>query len=152
MRDAFHTEIHNLEVRGEKHIANMRDPQIPAALAPAIAGIVSLHDFKPRAQHEMRKAGANYTFNDPVNGPTFAVVPADLATIYNLESSFQCGLLGPGADDRSHRRHERLQDYRLDQVPIQVWPLQLYVRIVYHEPSVACYRAKQLRRSRRRGQ
>ena len=75
VRDAFHTEIHNLEVRGEKHIANMRDPQIPAALAPAIAGIVSLHDFKPRAQHEMRKAGANYTFNDPVNGPTFAVVP-----------------------------------------------------------------------------
>ena len=49
VRDAFHTEIHNLEVRGENHIANMSDPQIPAALAPSIVGIVSLHDFGIRA-------------------------------------------------------------------------------------------------------
>jgi pro-kumamolisin-like protein len=56
VREAFHTEIHDLEVRGERHIANMRDPLIPVALAPAIVGIVSLHDFRPRAQHEMRKA------------------------------------------------------------------------------------------------
>ena len=33
VRSVFHTEIHNLEIRGEKHIANMSDPQIPAALA-----------------------------------------------------------------------------------------------------------------------
>ena len=96
VRGAFHTEIHNLEVRGEKHIANMRDPQIPAALAPAIVGIVSLHDFKPRAQHEMRRAAANYTFNSPVNGPTYAVVPADLATIYNLSPLFKAGYSGQG--------------------------------------------------------
>ena len=96
VRDAFHTEIHNLEVRGERHIANMRDPQIPAALAPAVVGIVSLHDFKPRPQHEMRKAGANYTFSDPVNGPTYAVVPADLATIYNLNPLFKAGYSGQG--------------------------------------------------------
>ena len=42
VREAFHTEIHNLDVSGERHIANMSDPQIPAALAPAIVGIVSL--------------------------------------------------------------------------------------------------------------
>ena len=50
-------------MNGERHIANMSDPQIPAALAPAIVGIVSLHDFKPRAQHEMRRSAANYTFS-----------------------------------------------------------------------------------------
>ena len=36
VRNAFRTEIHNLDVNGEKHIANMTDPQIPAALAPAV--------------------------------------------------------------------------------------------------------------------
>ena len=27
VREAFHTEIHNLNVKGVKHIANMSDPQ-----------------------------------------------------------------------------------------------------------------------------
>jgi hypothetical protein len=48
VREAFHTEIHNLEVKGEKHIANMSTPQIPAALAPVIAGFRSLHNFFPK--------------------------------------------------------------------------------------------------------
>jgi hypothetical protein len=47
VRGAFETEIRYLDVRGVRHIANMGDPQIPAALAPAVAGIVSLDDFKP---------------------------------------------------------------------------------------------------------
>jgi hypothetical protein len=57
VRKAFHTQIHYLDVRGQRHIANMSDPEIPAALAPAVAGIVSLHDFpahplvKPHARH-----------------------------------------------------------------------------------------------------
>jgi subtilase family serine protease len=50
VRDAFETEIHYLDVRGVRHIANMGDPQIPAALAPAVAGIVSLNDFKPHPE------------------------------------------------------------------------------------------------------
>ncbi|HMD31091.1 MAG TPA: protease pro-enzyme activation domain-containing protein, partial [Candidatus Acidoferrales bacterium] len=34
VRETFHTEIHNLTLpNGEKHVANIRDPQIPAALA-----------------------------------------------------------------------------------------------------------------------
>src|SRR5438132_10406802 len=55
VRAAFHTEIHHLEAGGVRHIANVREPQIPAALAPAISGIVSLHDFRPNAMHKMRK-------------------------------------------------------------------------------------------------
>ena len=49
---AFHTEIHRLSVNGKDHIANMSDPQIPEALAPVVAGIVSLHDFRPRSHEE----------------------------------------------------------------------------------------------------
>jgi hypothetical protein len=46
--ETFRTEIHNLNVRGEKHIANMSPPQVPAALAPVIAGFRSLHNFLPK--------------------------------------------------------------------------------------------------------
>jgi subtilase family serine protease len=46
--EAFHTETHNLQVHDEKHITNMSAPQVPAALAPVIAGIHSLHDFFPK--------------------------------------------------------------------------------------------------------
>lgn len=45
---AFKTEIHYLDVGGVKHIANITDPEIPAALTPAVSGIVSLNDFRPR--------------------------------------------------------------------------------------------------------
>ena len=92
IRDAFHTEIHSFNVNGAEHIANLSDPLIPAALAPAIVGIVSLHDFKPRAQHEMRNSTANFT----TGSGTYAVVPADLATIYNLNPLFSAGYSGQG--------------------------------------------------------
>jgi subtilase family serine protease len=87
---AFHTSIHNLDVDGTPHIANTTDPQIPAALAPAITGIVSLHDFRP---HPMKRA--KYTFS--ASGSTYqAVVPADLATIYDLNPLFTAGITGKG--------------------------------------------------------
>ena len=60
IRRAFHTQIHNLSVNGEHHIANSSDPSIPAALAPAIRGVVSMNDFRP---HPAMKPRANYTIN-----------------------------------------------------------------------------------------
>ncbi|MGA3213383.1 MAG: Ig-like domain repeat protein, partial [Terriglobales bacterium] len=48
VRSAFHTEIHNLEVNGESHIANMTEPMIPAALAPVVRGFLSLNNFFPK--------------------------------------------------------------------------------------------------------
>ncbi len=89
VRQALHTEIHNLQVNGETHIANMSDPQIPEALAPAVLGVVSLHDFKPHALH---KARPDYT----VASNFQPLVPADLATIYNLNPLFSSGISGQG--------------------------------------------------------
>jgi pseudomonalisin len=70
VRDAFHTQMHHLLSNGRAHIANMSDPQIPAALAPAIRGIVYLHDFKPRPvlrqrphPYAQRRARVLFTFN-----------------------------------------------------------------------------------------
>lgn len=53
VENAFQTEMHNLDVNGEKHIANMSDPQIPAALAPVVVGIKSLNNFFPRPLHHV---------------------------------------------------------------------------------------------------
>ncbi len=53
VESTFHTEIHNLEVKGAAHIGNMTDPQIPAALAPVVVGVKSLHNFFPRPLHRL---------------------------------------------------------------------------------------------------
>ncbi len=92
IRQTFQTEIHRLEVKGESHISNMSDPRIPAALAPAIIGIASLNDFKP---HPMYRPKSDYTVS--INGFTYyLVVPADMATIYNLNPLFNEGISGQG--------------------------------------------------------
>lgn len=39
VQQAFHTEIHKYVVNGEEHWANATDPQIPEALAPAMAAL-----------------------------------------------------------------------------------------------------------------
>ena len=83
IRAAFRTEIHNLSVDGVAHIANMTDPQIPSALAPVIAGIVGLNDFRPQA-----------LFNSAGGGHD--VTPADLATIYNFTPAFNASITGQG--------------------------------------------------------
>src|SRR5271157_1108882 len=89
IRQAFHTEIHNLSVNGEHHIANSSDPSIPAALAPAIRGVVSMNDFRP---HPAMKPRANYT----INAEYQALVPGDLATIYNINPLYARGFSGQG--------------------------------------------------------
>jgi len=88
VRDAFHTQIHQYNVEGKRHIANAGDPQIPAALAPTVVGFVGLHNFMPRSA--LAKPVRNFSF--PCNGcpsglddvPQYDEAPADLATIYNV--------------------------------------------------------------------
>ena len=65
VESAVHTEIHNLSINGERHIANMSDPQIPAALAPLIAGIKGLHNFLPHPLHRM---GSKVQFSPDAHG------------------------------------------------------------------------------------
>ena len=92
IREAFHTEIHELQVNGKQHFANMSDPKIPVALAPAIVGVVSMHNFKPRAMHELR---TNYTFAG-CGSNCYALVPADFQTIYNLNPLYSANIYGQG--------------------------------------------------------
>lgn len=90
IREAFHTEIHYLEVNGEQHFANMSDPRIPVALAPAVAGLVKLYDFK--AHNMARPRIPKYT----LGGGDYSVTPADWQTIYNLNPLYRAGIYGQG--------------------------------------------------------
>src|SRR5206468_2632063 len=64
VQNAFHTEIHHLEVRNESHIANMSDPQIPSALAPVVVGVKAMHNF---FAHPLSRIG-NRVFLNPATG------------------------------------------------------------------------------------
>lgn len=91
---AFGTAIHTYQVEGKTYSANASDPQIPAALAPVVAGVVSLHNF-PRQSYarylgEFRrtigKPGLQplFTFPRPNGtGNFYGLGPGDFATIYN---------------------------------------------------------------------
>ena len=92
IRNSFHTEIHDLQVGGKAHIANMSDPQIPAALAPAIHGVGSMHDFRPEAYHKFK---TDYTFAG-CGTNCYALVPEDFQKIYNLTPLYSAGITGTG--------------------------------------------------------
>ncbi|HEX3875729.1 MAG TPA: S53 family peptidase [Bryobacteraceae bacterium] len=92
VRQGFHTEVHHLNVHGQSHVANIRDPQVPTALAGIIRGVASMHDFKARP---MKSARAKYTYTSQ-GYQTWALTPADLATIYNFTPLFNAGYSGAG--------------------------------------------------------
>lgn len=109
IQQVLQTSIHYIRVDGQTHIANVTAPSIPAALAPVVAGVVSLNDFSPHPLHKdvaathvdprsgslalADSAAPEYSYYS--RGNTYqAVVPADLATIYNFNPVFNAGLTG----------------------------------------------------------
>src|SRR5439155_1638886 len=105
VRNAFHTEIHRYFVNGEEHQANVSEPQIPVALTPVVAGVVSMHSFprkamyqlaavhtrsKDRGQVSVQQVSPILTYQwgtDPNTGqPVYCpeVGPYDFAAIYNV--------------------------------------------------------------------
>jgi subtilase family serine protease len=90
---AFHTSVHSYVVNGAQHWANAADPEIPAALAPVVAGVAKLNDFNPRStavrgpggvyNPESKRVEPTYTLGNATNGYTVFLGPADVATIYN---------------------------------------------------------------------
>jgi subtilase family serine protease len=110
LKAAFHTELHRYEVNGKSFYANATDPQIPAALAPVVAGFSSLNNFPRSAQHTRPQIirrdksswklaalgnGPHPEFTTPYQGQTLdAIAPYDLATIYNFKSLWDAGIDG----------------------------------------------------------
>jgi Pro-kumamolisin, activation domain/Bacterial Ig-like domain (group 3) len=106
VNEAFHTSIHKYIVNGEQHWANATDPQIPRALAPAIAGIDSLHNFRKKAMNHYagnysektkRLTAANPDYSYRCRGSEcYGIVPYDFATIYDVLPLWGSGINGIG--------------------------------------------------------
>jgi hypothetical protein len=105
VQDAFQTTIHSYSLKGEQHWANSSDPSIPSALAPAVKGVLSLHNFPRRPQFTLAAAQAQaakpgsgkplYTFTSGTS-TYYAVGPTDFATIYNVLPLWNAGIDGKG--------------------------------------------------------
>jgi hypothetical protein len=110
VREAFHTEMHYFNIRGGKHAANVQDPQIPAALAPVVAGIKGLSKIPALTNHtKVRQSsydtathrwhiadatgthGPSPEFDD--GPPYYFVTPQDFYTIYDVNPAFSGGEL-----------------------------------------------------------
>jgi pseudomonalisin len=89
---AFHTQIHAYKIGEELHHANVKDPEIPAALVRVVGGVASLHDFHSRPTHRSgRKVSPDLT-----SGGAYYLAPADFATIYDLAPLYQESISGGG--------------------------------------------------------
>ena len=106
IQTAFHTQIHNFTVNGEEHLANVSNPQIPAALAPVVAGLSSLNNFFPKPQHTKALPGkydkdtgklvpALTVGSGTASDPYFLfVVPGDAATVYDTPNAWNTKFTG----------------------------------------------------------
>ena len=107
VQSAFRTAIHKYNVNGAEHWANSSNPSIPAALAPVVVGLDTLHNFPRSAMHVVSGVysknrstgevkvvrstkpplftlgcGSNPNTGAPIS--CFALGPFDFATIYNV--------------------------------------------------------------------
>jgi hypothetical protein len=103
VREAFHTSIHKYVVNGEQHWANATDPQIPTALAAAVAGPMTLHNFLKKPLLHISKEPVMAKVAGERNRPevtfsdgTHAMGPYDFATIYNSPVTASSGMMGSG--------------------------------------------------------
>jgi subtilase family serine protease len=114
VREAFHTQLHYVNVEGGKYAALLQEPQIPAALAPVVAGIHGLNQIPLRPSHTAARPASwnKETHKWQVTNPATAkkalpavdlsngdldVAPQDLYTIYNVNPVFAGGNLAETA-------------------------------------------------------
>ncbi len=140
IESAFATRIHSFQLDGVNHIANVVNPQVPAALAPVIAGLSPLNDFRPRPMHtpslvrtatpaptsaNPRAMSSRPSGNQPEltfpssNGNFYGIAPVDFATIYNTpNSSLNSKNKRQPEPDRNRRHHRHCRGFE------RGWPCQ----------------------------
>jgi hypothetical protein len=89
---AFQTQMRHYQVNGEAHVANASNISLPAALAPVVRGVASLHNFFSKPMIVLRDGlvrrmgdGTYATVSGDTNlGAGHGVSPADFAKIYDV--------------------------------------------------------------------
>lgn len=98
VEQAFSTEMHSYTYNNKKFVANSVEMQIPAALAPAVKGVVRLHG-DPRNEHSYM--GGKVHFNKSTGkfeggDGSHYMGPADFAKIYNVQPLYDAKIDGTG--------------------------------------------------------
>jgi hypothetical protein len=118
VQNAFQTQIHQFELKGKVNYANTTAVSIPAALAPAVKGVVSLNSFISRPEHTVPismsrdsqgklvpVADTNTPVKSGSSSPSFTsagsqvenfLTPGDFSTIYDTQSLISSGTNGSG--------------------------------------------------------
>ena len=86
---ALATEFHHLVAGGRLHYAITREPSVPAALAPVVAGFSGLDDFTPEPYAQVKPL---YT----AGSGSHYLAPGDIAAIYDLGPLYEAGFDGTG--------------------------------------------------------
>jgi hypothetical protein len=115
---AFQTEIHKYSLNGATQYANAQNISIPAALAPAVSGIVSMSSFQSLPLHTppqkmVRGSNGKMTMAPGTTNPTLQnarpdftgtsngqtvnyIAPADFSAIYDAKPVVSSGITGIG--------------------------------------------------------
>jgi uncharacterized protein (TIGR03437 family) len=97
VEQAFQTEIHQYNVKGQMHIANTADPSVPAAIGAVVSGVRGLNDFHLRPLLKPRSAApasARPLYTDSTGNHFLS--PDDFHTIYNMTPLLNAGINGSG--------------------------------------------------------
>ena len=117
VQNAFNTEVKEYRVNGEVHHANASDPQIPAALASVVKGVVKLHDFHTRSFSQgLRVIGDASRPMYTASPTTHYLAPADWSMIYDVRPLYLTNLNGTGQSiavvGRSNVKLSDIQSFR----------------------------------------
>jgi len=111
IESAFHTSMHMYALNGKTLYGNVADPQIPAALAPVVAGVGPLNNFHaepplvmgPRGQYDSttHRIQPALTLTGSNNAPLLFLDPADASTIYDTPNAMNANFTSGTSYDGS---------------------------------------------------
>jgi subtilase family serine protease len=92
---AFGTTLRHYRIGGVTHMAPSSDISVPAALAPVVATVTHLSDFKPKAALHAELSKPHPSFTSSVTQNHY-LTPGDLATQYDVNAVYSAGFNGAG--------------------------------------------------------
>ncbi len=86
VEQAFQTQMHYFKTNGETHFAPATLLSVPTAIAPTIAAVRNLSDFRPRPMH----ISTHRAFTSGQSGNVF-FAPGDIAVTYDINPLYSPG-------------------------------------------------------------
>jgi subtilase family serine protease len=99
VENAFATQMHYYKMNGVQHFAPSTELSVPAALAPAIAAVRNLNDFRPRPMHvraNSKRVRPSYTFYYSNTQQAVLFAPGDIKVAYDINPLAGSGFTGTG--------------------------------------------------------